>query len=259
MSNASSSKKSVAKADQYAAVSWTPQRGLLMVVVAFVGSQVLAALVILLISVLLDMDGTDAKQWFDSIPSQFVFVLFAETFTLYILWRFLRGHHNLPKAVGLWRPPIFKDAKYTILGALTYFGVFVLVAVLAAVVFGVDLGQEQQTGFNSAVAPLHLVMAFIGLVILPPIVEEIAFRGVLYGGFRKQFALVPAAVLTAVLFGFLHLFGATDGLLWIAAIDTFVLSYVLCYLRDVSGSIWAGIFVHTLKNSIAYLYLFILR
>ncbi|HET8671581.1 MAG TPA: CPBP family intramembrane glutamic endopeptidase, partial [Candidatus Saccharimonadales bacterium] len=69
-----------------------------------------------------------------------------------------------------------------------------------------------------------------------------------------------AMVVTSILFGVLHLFGAAEGgLLWIAFIDTFVLSLVLCHLREENGTIWASIGVHALKNGFVFANLFIIN
>jgi membrane protease YdiL (CAAX protease family) len=59
------------------------------------------------------------------------------------------------------------------------------------------------------------------------------------------------------LFGVAHLqFGSGAPLLWVAALDTFTLSIVLCYLREKTGSVWAGVFLHAIKNAIAFVALF---
>ena len=52
--------------------------------------------------------------------------------------------------------------------------------------------------------------------------------------------------------------GGAAGPLWIGFIDTFILSLVLCYLRVKTGSLWAGITLHALKNGIAFVALFVI-
>jgi membrane protease YdiL (CAAX protease family) len=59
-----------------------------------------------------------------------------------------------------------------------------------------------------------------------------------------------AIVITSALFGFIH--GQ-----WNVGIDVFALSVVLCSLREITGSIWAGILLHMLKNSVAFFIIFI--
>ena len=61
-----------------------------------------------------------------------------------------------------------------------------------------------------------------------------------------------------MLFAVAHLpEGGSDGPLYIAAIDTFVLSLFLVGLRERTRGIWAGMVLHASKNFIAFYYLFI--
>ena len=69
----------------------------------------------------------------------------------------------------------------------------------------------------------------------------------------------PGTLVTSVIFGALHTLTGKDGLLWIAAIDTFALSLVLCYLREKTGNLYASMGVHAIKNGIAFLALFVLH
>jgi membrane protease YdiL (CAAX protease family) len=83
-------------------------------------------------------------------------------------------------------------------------------------------------------------------------------RGYLYGSLRKAFSKLNAALITSVIFASAHLeFGSGAPLLWIAALDTFVLSLFLVGLHEKTGSLWAGMLVHGAKNAIAFAALFI--
>ena len=72
------------------------------------------------------------------------------------------------------------------------------------------------------------------------------FRGMLYGGLRRsKMPWWGAAVIVSALFGLAHM-------QWNVAIDVFVLSMVACYLRELTGGIWAGFMLHMLKNGLAF-------
>jgi len=58
---------------------------------------------------------------------------------------------------------------------------------------------------------------------------------------------------------FVILSGSGEPLLWIAALDTFILSFVLIYLKEKTGSLWPPIGLHMLKNSLAFISIFILH
>jgi membrane protease YdiL (CAAX protease family) len=61
-------------------------------------------------------------------------------------------------------------------------------------------------------------------------------------------------VVTSLLFGMAHLqSGENASLIWSAALDTFVLSLILVYLRETTGALYAGVLVHSLNNLIAFI------
>jgi membrane protease YdiL (CAAX protease family) len=148
------------------------------------------------------------------------------------------------------------------LGALpVYFFLYlVAVGVISHFVPSLNVNQQQQIGFNSVHGAPEMIMTFISLVILPPIAEEIMVRGFIYSSLRKAMRIIPAALLTSLIFASAHLpEGGSAGPLYIAAIDTFVLSLVLIYLREKTGSLWASITLHALKNGVAFAALFLVN
>jgi membrane protease YdiL (CAAX protease family) len=132
----------------------------------------------------------------------------------------------------------------------------VILSVAKALVPSLNLEQKQELGFDMATTGKNLLPIFVSLVILPPVVEEIVTRGFLYTNLRSRVAIVPAAIITSILFAAAHLGEASDGLLWVAAIDTFVLSMVMCHLREKTGSLWPSMGVHFIKNGLAFFVLF---
>lgn len=139
-----------------------------------------------------------------------------------------------------------------------YFGTLLLAIILLQLFAPglIDLEQTQETGYDPATFSVwyQYVLAFIGLVVLPPFFEELLFRGYLFGklraGLRGKVGFWVAALITSTLFGAVH--GQ-----WNVAIDTFILSLYLSYLREWSGSIWPAVTLHAIKNGVAYFMLFI--
>ena len=150
---------------------------------------------------------------------------------------------------------------YVVLGTVVYFlAYFLVVSVVAAFVPSLNLQQEQNIGFNNPSGAMQLAMVFISLVVLPPIAEETIFRGFMYTGLRTKLTFPIAAVITSVFFAMGHLqIGQGTPLLWVAGIDTFVLSMVLCFIRERTGSIWPTLGIHMVKNFIAFMALYIVR
>jgi membrane protease YdiL (CAAX protease family) len=239
-------------------VPWSGWWAVFYVVVTFYVTQLLAGVIVLLYPLTKGWSDTKSIDWLnDSVPAQFFYVLLAETLTVLALYFYLRHYRKTFKIIGLLRPR-WRDIKYGLLAVLPYYVIYLLtVGVVSALVSGFDADQTQEIGFNGA-GGWGLVLVFVSLVILPPIVEEIMVRGFLYSSLRKAVPLGWAVFLTSAIFAAAHLpEGGAAGPLYVAAVDTFVLSLVLIYLREKTGSLWASITLHTVKNGVAFMLLFV--
>ncbi len=231
-------------------------------VFSYIASQFFAAI---FIGFWAGATGRDVESVFNNIETstglQFAFFLLVEAITLYILWWFLKSRNNSFKDIGMSRKPSIKDISPALVTFAIYFVLLIVItAAISALVPGIDTEQEQELGFKGVSGLWPLTMVFISLVILPPIVEEIVVRGFLYTGLRKKYAIRIAAVLASALFAVAHLqLGSGNPPLWIAAIDTFVLSMFLINLRERTGALWSGMIVHGLKNGLAFLLLFVFK
>ena len=153
--------------------------------------------------------------------------------------------------IGLMRPMSWSDLGFAPLGFIIYFVISALLAYGAEKLLpGIDLKQAQETGFSHVTQYYQYILALLSLVVVAPVAEEMIFRGFLYGKLRKLMPVWVAMLITSALFGLIH--GQ-----WNVGIDVFALSMVLCNLREITGSIWAGILLHMIKNGIAYYILFI--
>lgn len=241
-------------------VPWKPWRAVLFVLFVYFAAQFLAGV---LISVYPELRGwsTDrALDWLnDSVSAQFVFVLLAEALTLGAVYWFLKRHKASWSIIGL-RRPRWSDAAYGLAAVIPYYLLYIAtVGLISLLVPGLNVDQEQEIGFENVVGLLALTMTFVSLVILPPLTEEIVVRGVLYSSLKKALPVLWAVVATSFIFAAAHLpMGGAAGPLYIAALDTFVLSLVLIYLREKTGGLWAPITLHAIKNGIAFVALFVL-
>lgn len=122
-----------------------------------------------------------------------------------------------------------------------------------------DPGQTQEVGFNVYISGFDRIVAFFTLVVIAPIAEELIFRGYIYNRLRKIFSekmsdfasMVLSIFLVSLLFAMIH--GQ-----WNVGVNVFAMSIVLCGLREITGTIYAGILMHMLKNGIAFYLLYIL-
>lgn len=155
------------------------------------------------------------------------------------------------KLLGVDRSLSWLDIGLSIPAMIVYFILAMVAMYLAGFLPWVDLNQAQDTGLSVFASRSELAMIFVLLVVIGPIVEELIFRGYLYGMIRG--VGVPFW-LTALLVSIA--FAAAHGQ-WNVAIDTFVLSMVMCVMREQTGSIWVGVLMHMIKNGIAYYFLFV--
>lgn len=153
--------------------------------------------------------------------------------------------------LGLTRLPEWFDILLAPAGFVVYLVLSSLIGFIALkFVPGFDASQAQDVGYQNLTGHLQILLAFVTLVVVAPFAEEVLMRGYLYGKLRKIIPVWAAGLLTSIVFGVLH--GQ-----WNVGLDVFALSLVLCSLREVTGSIWAGVLLHMMKNGLAFYLLFI--
>lgn len=196
------------------------------------------------------LEGSVMVQFFASILFYGLVLLF--------VYLFLYLRRTAWSAIG-WVRPRPRDVGYAAIGLVAYFVAYIIIVqIVHALIPGINLDQKQEIGFSTSSGGASLLLVFVSLVVLPPLVEEILSRGVLYSGLRTKLPVAAAAVITSIMFAAAHLqAGSGNALLWVAALDTFTLSLVLVTLREKTGSLWPCISLHALKNGIAFAALFI--
>lgn len=122
-----------------------------------------------------------------------------------------------------------------------------------------NASEVQDVGFSYYLIGFDRLVAFITIVMIAPIAEEIIFRGWLYGKLRAKLntattnviSMTVSSLLVSLLFGFVHM-------QWNVSVNVFAMSLVLCALREITGTIYSGIILHMLKNGVAFYLLYIL-
>lgn len=239
-------------------VTWGATSAILVAFAVFIAAQFIAAELISIYPALAHMNRSQATSWINaSIGGQFFYYLFAESLTVGAILYFIRWRKGSLRAIGLTRPHLV-DIPFVFVGFVIYFPALIIaVDVIEHIISGFNVNQQQALGFSTTTSGWALVLVFISLVILPPIAEEIMFRGFLYSGLKKSLPKIWAVLLTCALFASPHLLESTGGgPLWIAGVDTFILSLTLIWLREKTGRLYASMGLHGLKNFIAFIQLF---
>lgn len=165
--------------------------------------------------------------------------------------RLIKQRPTTKEELGLQRLPQWMDLVWAPAGMVAYLILTTIVMTIATQLLTfVDYNQAQETGFAQIASQPEYILAFLSLVVIAPVAEEILFRGYLFGKLRKYVSLWLAIFITSLLFAIVHF-------QWNVGIDVFVLSVVLCLLRVYTGSLWPAILLHMLKNGVAFYFLFI--
>jgi uncharacterized protein len=162
------------------------------------------------------------------------------------------------KSIGLVKPVGADIARAALGWGIYMFAVIVAMVFLNILDTGIDLEQEQQIDFQPTPDLLERGVVFLSLVAAPAFIEEVLMRGFLFLNLRRRLNFLQSTLIVSVLFGLAHLqFGTGEPLLWVAFVDTFVLSLILCGLTEKYKTLWPAIFAHAMKNSIAFYLLFV--
>ena len=181
-----------------------------------------------------------------------VYVLAGVLSVVYLAFR-LRGAGWRWQIVGLITKDPVRDVIWGIGG---YAAALPLLAI--AGVFSQILGRYVQTPPNPIVSlfteteTLFGRLVLLGLVVVAaPFFEELFFRGVLYGSFRKRWGVSAGIVLSAVVFAAVHP-------LPVGFLPIFVLGCVFAILLRERGSLLPAVVAHGMNNAVAFALLLIL-
>lgn len=228
-----------------------PWRVILNAVLIFFISQVIAlASVSLIFSFVNSPKSLDLTE---SISGQFIYILIAELLAALLAIKLVRVRRLGLEIIGLGRRPKPRDVLYAGGGFLIFFVILIITGVILNIVSPELTKQQQNIGFKNIDSGAENLLAFISLVLLPPLGEEILVRGYLFSGLRRVWRLWPAILTASFIFGIAHLeAGGGKPLVWAAAINTFLLSVVLCWLRERTGALYASMLVHMANNLVAF-------
>lgn len=200
-----------------------------------------------------------AKGFTDSTALTALYDALCYSFSLFLLifvpWKLFKKLKPSRESLGLKGLPTFVDLGLAPVGFLAYYLLAALLTSLFTIFPWFNLEEAQNVGFNFLTSSGDYLITFFALVLIAPIAEELIFRGWLYGHLReklpKKVSLPLSIILVSVLFGFLH--GQ-----WNVGVNVFAMSLVLCGLREITGTVYSGIFLHVIKNALAFYLVYVL-
>lgn len=163
-----------------------------------------------------------------------------------VIYLYLRSRSIGWGSLGLRRFPVGQALFYLIVSLVVFMlAIGVIFSLIHLLVPGFDADQKQMTEFSDAVDERPFLTLF-ALAVLPPIIEEIVFRGFIFPGLAVRMGVVWAAVLSSGMFAFAHLESNVK-------VYTFFLGLIFCALYVRFRSIIPGIILHAANNFMAYL------
>jgi membrane protease YdiL (CAAX protease family) len=149
-----------------------------------------------------------------------------------------------PWHFGLRETPVLPALGYVVAGYLLF------IATAAAWSAALNLHEKDdvvdQLGANSSTVALVAVTVLVCVV--APIAEEFFFRGYFFGALRNWRGVWPAAVLTGLVFGGIHVGSAPVGFL----VPLAFFGFLLCLIYDRTRSLYPCMALHCVNNSIAF-------
>ncbi len=112
-----------------------------------------------------------------------------------------------------------------------------------------DLWSNPILDYVVGAGPDSISAILVEAAIWAPLFEELAFRGVLFAGFRKRFAFLPAALGSSLLFGFSHGYDPIGqfAIVWVG--------FVLCWLFERTRSLLPCLMAHAVFNAVQIFFL----
>jgi membrane protease YdiL (CAAX protease family) len=178
-------------------------------------------------------------EFADTVVQDVAFVLTA------VLFAHIGGRTVRSWQFGYRATPALRAARLTAI-TIVVFLIFSIVWEAALNVTEKDTKLLEALGTNETT--LLLVLSALLTTVIAPICEETLFRGYIFGALSKWRGWLPAAVMTGILFGGVHLGSAPVEDL----VPLGVLGFALCLLYRRTGSLYPCIALHSLNNSFAF-------
>ncbi len=103
------------------------------------------------------------------------------------------------------------------------------------------------TSKTPGITSISIVLALLSLVVIAPIVEEIVFRGLLFGALAGRLGVLASALITALLFG------ATHGDLTLFP-SLVAIGFIAALAYAATGNLWVAIALHAMNNTLGAIF-----
>jgi membrane protease YdiL (CAAX protease family) len=148
-----------------------------------------------------------------------------------------------PAQFGL-RPAPLKRSALLVVGG--YVGFVILSYLWLSAIGQPDAKDTITESLGAKDSTVALIAVTFVVTVCAPLAEEFFFRGYFFGALRKN-GFWFAALLTGLAFGIVHVFGSPIAFI----VPLALLGTALCFIREKTGSLYPGIALHCINNSVA--------
>lgn len=167
----------------------------------------------------------------------------ASCFTIPFVYRFYRQDQIM---MGILKPEPWITKEHLtnvlwviVIAALVGIGLNNLIQMTPLVTMSKNY-EEMSGAFYASSLPLEL----LGSALVTPLLEELLYRGIVYGRMRRQVGMIPAVLLSALIFGVVH-FNIVQFLY------AFLLGIVLALCMERCNHMYGAVAAHMTANAIA--------
>jgi membrane protease YdiL (CAAX protease family) len=160
--------------------------------------------------------------------------------TLCIIWLLLHNQPEFNKIAMGEKTNVSQSILYAVGGFFVLLIAQYLAVLVISIFIGLPSGSENTAKLLEFTKAAPVFLIFIS--ILGPILEELVFRKVLYGGLANRMNIHGAAVISSFIFGLLH--GDIQYLL-----SYFLIGLILCFLYTKTKRIIVPMCAHILMNT----------
>lgn len=218
---------------------WRPWSGILALITGLAGA-LMGALVLGVVAAAGGASLSDLPGWVNVASTVVQDVAFIAAALL-----FARAWATpTPAQFGLRPAPVRRSLGLAVLAWVAFYA-FTAIFVAALGLHPSEEDLQQQLGVHGSVG---LAAIAVLVTVVAPVAEEFLFRGYVFSALRNWRGILPAAVVTGLLFGAVHAGGSDAAYL----VPLAFFGFVLCLLYARTGSLWPCIALHCANNSVAF-------
>ncbi|MFB0921667.1 MAG: type II CAAX endopeptidase family protein [Oscillospiraceae bacterium] len=204
---------------------------------------------VLILPLFLGMAATWLPGGLDELTQNIIYYVLGFLFCLIVMWKYLREAFDI----------LLDNPMVSIVVLVFGYFMYLLLSYLSVGVLLIIFGDKLSNPNNDAIQSLanDSPRAALGLaVFIAPVVEEVLFRGVVFGSLcpkHRTWAFIASIGLFALYHVWQYALVSMDAMTLIYIIEYIPAGYALAWTYEKTNSIWISVFLHMLINILSML------